>query len=70
MIKEMFERNGFFISKQAEELIQQLDNPKEQAKIILKQMTERKLILCGGDIIRFMLKGKISDTTINSEDLK
>ena len=67
-IKETFEKEGFKITPQAINLLEKIGK-EEYTKDILKQLKERKFILAGGDIVKYLITNKISDTVVNSEDI-
>ena len=68
-LRETFKREGLDISKQAEHMILQLNNPFKAAIEIIKQAKKRRIIIAGGDVLKFILKGRITNSIINSEDI-
>lgn len=69
-INKIFEKNGLELTKQAEKMVNRLDKKEEHINVILNQAKKRKLIIGGGDIIKYMITGEISQNIVNSEDIK
>ena len=68
-IKDIFEKEGFVISKQAAAMISNLAERDEKINDIIGQAKVRKFKIAGGDILMYLLKGTISPSIKNSEDV-
>lgn len=69
-IKNKFVTEGFDISNQALEILTKLDNVDYHIRHILKQLKERKMIVAGGDLMKYIITGKIGDTISVSQDVR
>ena len=68
-IGKAFEKEGLGISRQAAVALVKLDNVESHIAIIVKQLKARNLVIGGGDIIKYLLTGTISDSLNNSGDV-
>lgn len=68
-LKEMFKEANYKVSNQALSILLNMNDPHEHARIIIQQLNARNLVVAGGDIIKYLITGKISEGIKNSEDL-
>ena len=68
-IRAEFEKNGLGISTQAIEIISKMGNINEVVLDVIAQAKVRRLVIAGGDIIKYQIKGVIANNIASSGDI-
>jgi len=53
------DKEGFEFSGQALQMLSKLENPIEEAKKLIQLAKERKLIITGGDVMKYIVCGEL-----------
>ena len=64
-IIEKAEKEGFAFSKQALNMLEQLENCEAEADKLIALAKERKTIIAGGDVIKFIIRKQLPTSIVN-----
>ncbi len=68
-ILKKFTDEGFGLSQQALGILTKLDSWEENCTKIINIAKERKFIIAGGDILRFIVRGDLPTAIVTAEDV-
>lgn len=64
------EKDNLSLSNQAKDMLMKTDNPLENTKKLIEYAKAKKMIIAGGDVVRFIAQGQIPTSIWTSDDIE